>query len=216
MRRWRDSTADRLEVRLHGLGVGLRHDEGNSGIAARADGAEYIGVLVALILGLTWPRSFPGPLIDETVLLADPHFVLEPHFDRRPRGERAYDLRDLRRKVFLKAAIASGFWTGCCGRALMCEKPSFFRTRPKLTSDRSTPKRCPRTRFRSMQRQRTTPSVAGSGPVSTSCLSTSFCFSESFDGRPGGLMSISPSGPYSLKRCTPSQRLPVHAADPRR
>src|ERR1700736_6205793 len=84
-----DGAADRLEVRLHGLGVGLRHDEGNSGVAARADGAEYIGVLVALILGLAWPRSFPGPLICETGLLADPHFVLEPHFDRRPRGERA-------------------------------------------------------------------------------------------------------------------------------
>ena len=141
MRGGRDGTADRLEVRLHGLGVGLRHDEGNTGVAARADGAEYIGVLVALILGLAWPRSFSGPLIDETVLLADPHLVLEPDFDRRPWGERAHDLRDLRWKVFLKVAIASGSWTGCCGRALMCEKPSFFRARPKLTSDRSTPKR---------------------------------------------------------------------------
>ena len=137
----RDGAADRVEMRLHGLGVGVRHDEGNSGIAARTDGAEHIGVLVALILGLAWARSFSGPLIDETVLLADPHFVLEPHFDRRLRGQRAYDLRDLRWKVFLKVAIASGSWTGCCGRALMWEKPSFFRTRPKLTSDRSTPKR---------------------------------------------------------------------------
>ena len=136
-----DAAADRIEMCLHGLGVGLRHDEGDACIAARTDGAEHISVFVALILGLAWPRSFPGPLIDETVLLADPHFVLEPDFDRRPRGERAHDLRDLRWKVFLKAAIASGSWTGCCGRALMCEKPSFFRARPKLTSDRSTPKR---------------------------------------------------------------------------
>src|SRR6266851_4466132 len=51
----RDGAADRLEMCLHGLGVGVRHDKGNSGIAARTDGAEYIGVLVALILGLAWP-----------------------------------------------------------------------------------------------------------------------------------------------------------------
>src|ERR1700719_3841088 len=79
-----DGAADRLEMRLHGLGVSLRHDEGNAGVAARADGAEYIAVLVALIFGLAWARSFPGPL--------------------------------------------------------MCDNPSFFRTRPKLTSDRWTPK----------------------------------------------------------------------------
>src|ERR1700680_518910 len=99
-------------MRLHGLGVGLRHDEGNAGVAARTDGAEYIGVLIAWILGLAWPRSFSGPLIDEAIFLADPHFVLEPDFDRRPRGERTQDLRDLSWKVFLKVAIASGFWTG--------------------------------------------------------------------------------------------------------
>ena len=69
------------------------------GVAAWRDGTKYIGVLVALILGLTWPRSFPGPLVDETVLPADPHFVLEPDFNRRPRGERAHDLRDLRWKA---------------------------------------------------------------------------------------------------------------------
>jgi hypothetical protein len=31
MRQGRDRATDRLKVRLHGLGVGLRHDEGNSG-----------------------------------------------------------------------------------------------------------------------------------------------------------------------------------------
>jgi hypothetical protein len=35
MRRGRDRAAVRLKVRLHGFGVGLRHDEGNSGRCGR-------------------------------------------------------------------------------------------------------------------------------------------------------------------------------------
>ena len=103
-----NATANRVEVGLHGLGVGLRHDEGDAGVAARTDGAEHIGVLVALILGLARPRSLSGPLIDEAVLLTDPHLVLEPDLDRRFWGELGHDRRDLRGKVFLNAAIASG------------------------------------------------------------------------------------------------------------
>jgi len=61
MRAGRDGLADGVEMRLHGLGVGLRHDEGDAGVAARTDGAEHIGVLVALILGLPrpWIPSWP-------------------------------------------------------------------------------------------------------------------------------------------------------------
>src|SRR6185312_7156322 len=66
MRAGRDGLADGVEMRLHGLGVGLRHDEGDAGVAARTDGAEHIGVLVALILGLprhvipSWPIGKRG------------------------------------------------------------------------------------------------------------------------------------------------------------
>ncbi len=60
------------------------------------------------VCGLARPRSLPGPLIDEAVLLADPHLVLEPDLDRRSRGEFGHDRRNQRWKVFLKAAIASG------------------------------------------------------------------------------------------------------------
>ena len=87
----------------------------------------------------------------------------------------------------------------------MCEKPSRLKTRPRLTSDRSTPKRSRTTRFKSTQRQRTTPSVSGSGPASTSCFNKSFCSSDRRGGRPVGLMSISPSGPCWLKRCAQSR-----------
>jgi len=46
-------------------------------------------------------------LIDEAVLLADPHLVLKPDLDRCFRGEFGHDRRNLRWKVFLNAAIAS-------------------------------------------------------------------------------------------------------------
>src|SRR5437764_13960887 len=73
---------DFIEVRLHSFGVGIRHDDGNTGIAARADSTEQIGVLISLILRLARSGSFLGPLINEAVLLSDPHFVLEPHLGR--------------------------------------------------------------------------------------------------------------------------------------
>ena len=50
--------------------------EGRSDAAGRTDRAEQIGVVVALVGGLSWPRSAPGPLADEAVLLADPGLVL--------------------------------------------------------------------------------------------------------------------------------------------
>jgi hypothetical protein len=39
-------------------------------------------------------------LVDEAVLLADPHLVLEPDLNRRFRGEFGHDRRDLRGKVY--------------------------------------------------------------------------------------------------------------------
>jgi hypothetical protein len=44
----------------------------------RTDRAKEIGVLVALIGGLTRTRSTPRPLAHQAVLLADAGFVLEP------------------------------------------------------------------------------------------------------------------------------------------
>jgi hypothetical protein len=52
-----------------------------------ADGAEQVGVLVALIGGLTQPRSSPRPLPYEAVLLADPGLILKPDLDWRPFGQ---------------------------------------------------------------------------------------------------------------------------------
>src|SRR3979490_283732 len=152
-----------------------------------------VGIFIALVLRLPWPRALLRPLVDERVLLPDPHFILEPHLNRGSQCKSAHRFQYMGGEVFLKVAIACPSCLGCRGRALICEKPSFLRTRPRLTSDRSTPKRSPRTRFRSTQRQRATPSFSGSATASTRRRNSSFCSSESFADRPGDLACIRPS-----------------------
>src|SRR6202521_967101 len=102
MRAGRDGTSDLVAVLLHGFGVGIRHDDRDTSIAARTDRAEQIGVLIALILRLTRARALLGPLVGETVLLSDPHFILEPHLDRGCGCKLAHYLRDAGRKVFFE------------------------------------------------------------------------------------------------------------------
>jgi hypothetical protein len=58
-------------------------DSAAKGIASAAptpragqNGAEQVGAFVALIGGLTWPRSAPGPLAHQPVLLADAGLIL--------------------------------------------------------------------------------------------------------------------------------------------
>ena len=82
------------------------------------------------------PLPHPGfhPLTDDSVLLADSGFILEPDFNRRwlrhalkMRAQRA-------REVCLNASTISPCCAGCLGRALMWEKPSFFRSVPMYRS----------------------------------------------------------------------------------
>src|SRR3989304_9174361 len=120
----RDGTADLVDGLLHGFGVGVRHDEGDSNIAARTDCAEQIGVFITLVLRLTRPGSLLRPLIDETVLLSDPHFVLEPHLDRGGRCKLLQRLGNSGGEVFLNAAIACASCAGCRGRATSCWRRS--------------------------------------------------------------------------------------------
>jgi hypothetical protein len=195
-----------------------KHERG-ADVACRTDRAEHIGVGVTLILGLARTRPLLGPLIDEAVLLPDPHFVLEPDLDRQSgcyalAGDR---LRHPLRKVFLKASIICGSCLGCCGRGLTCAKPSSLSARPIDTSSRSTSKRSLMTRLRSTHRHRTTPSVAGSGPASTIRFNSCFCSGDSFGRGPGALALISPSGPFSLYWCAQSHNVcrsmaPISAA----
>ena len=78
-----DIARDFVEMKLHHVGVGIGKRQSRSDAASGTDRAEQIGVVVALVGGLPWPRSTLGPLADKAVLLADPGLILEPDLDRR-------------------------------------------------------------------------------------------------------------------------------------
>ena len=99
-----DITRDFVEVELHHVSVGVRQREGRSDAASRADCAEQIGVVIALVGGLPRPRSAPGPLPNLAVLLADAGLVLKPDFDRRRLGDAIEMSLQRVREVFLKAS----------------------------------------------------------------------------------------------------------------
>ena len=125
-----DVARDLVEVKLHHVGVGVGQRQSRSDTASRTDRAEQIGIVVALVGGLSGPRSTPRPLANETVLLADAGLVLEPDFDRGRLGE-AFEMGLQRaREVFLKASTIRSSCAGCRGLALTWEKPSFFRSVP--------------------------------------------------------------------------------------
>ena len=117
-------------MKLHHVGVGVGQREGGADAPRWADRAEQIGVVIALIGGLPWPRSTPGPLPNLPVLLADPGLVLKPDLDRR-RLRQAFEMSFQRaREIFLNASTIRSSCAGCCDRALMCEKPSFCSSFP--------------------------------------------------------------------------------------
>jgi hypothetical protein len=55
-----DVAPDFVEVELHHVNVGVGRHEARPDAAGRADGAEQISVVVALVGGLPWLRSAPG------------------------------------------------------------------------------------------------------------------------------------------------------------
>jgi hypothetical protein len=123
-----------VDMQLHHVGVGMGQCEGRADTSGGADGAEQIRVLVALIGRLGGSCSTLRPLPDEAVLLADAGFILEPDLDRFAPGYAREMGCERAREVFLKAAMVSPSCIGCRGRALICEKPSSFRSLP---TDRS-------------------------------------------------------------------------------
>jgi hypothetical protein len=125
-----DIACDLVEVELHHVGVRVGQGESRPNTAGRTDRAKQIGVVVALVGRLARPRSAPGPLAHEPVLLADPGFVLEPDFDRRRLGDALEMSLQRAWEVFLNASTIRSSCAGWRGLALTWEKPSFFRSVP--------------------------------------------------------------------------------------
>jgi len=95
---------DFLEVKLHRLGVGEGQRERGPDASGGTNGAEEVGAFVALVGRLTRPRSAPGPLTHEAVLLAYAGLVLEPNLDRRCRRQAVEMGAQRAREVFLNAS----------------------------------------------------------------------------------------------------------------
>lgn len=129
-----DQGGDLIEMHLHRLGADIGQRQGGPDTARRADRAEEIGVLVALVGGLAGSRPAPRPLPDDPVLLPNPSLVLEPDFD-------LFALRQVSDvgvqgpgEVFLNSSMTLGSCPGWRGRALTWEKPSAFRILPMVRS----------------------------------------------------------------------------------
>ena len=72
-----------------------------------ANGAEQIGVVVALVGRLARFRSALGPLAYEAVLLADPGLVFKPYLDGRRLLQPIEMSLQRAREIFLNASIRS-------------------------------------------------------------------------------------------------------------
>lgn len=121
--------ADLVEVELHGRSVGKQQRHGCSLAARRADGAEQVYALIALVGGLPGPRATARPLLHDTVLLANSGFILKPHLDGLALRRSARWASSVRGKPFNSSMIRASC-AGWRGRALICEKPSSFSSLP--------------------------------------------------------------------------------------
>jgi hypothetical protein len=102
-----DAPADLIDVELHGEGIGIGQRQAGTFTLCRADGAEQIDVLIALICGLPWPGPTLCPEPDNPVILAYARLVLEPDLDRLPLGKVADMSLQRPGEVFLNAAIVA-------------------------------------------------------------------------------------------------------------
>ena len=117
------TTADFIEMLLHGMGVGPRHHQSGADAPGRTDGAEQIGAFVSLVRRLARPGSAFRPQAHLAVLLADPGLVLEPDFYCLALRQMAYVGLERSAEVFLNASMTLVFWPGWRGLALIWEKP---------------------------------------------------------------------------------------------
>ena len=97
-----DVVADLVEVHLHGARVGEGEHEGGALGCHGTDGAEQVGVGVALVGGQAWACSFLRPDPRAAVLLSQPGLVLEPYLDPLRLGQTGYVSRQRARESFFE------------------------------------------------------------------------------------------------------------------
>ena len=134
----RDLGADLFQMLTHCFGVDGRHDDRGADGAVRADGAEQVGGVMAVVAHHQRARADRRPDIGVCSLLPDPGFVLEPDLDRRAGGAAEQRILQQAGEVFLKASSASATFFGWQGRGCSRVRPSWRSHLPIVLSCTST------------------------------------------------------------------------------
>ena len=134
MRARHDDPADFIEVVLHRLGAGVRHDDRRSGAPLGANRAEQIGRFGSQIGQGSRPGAAPRPASGDFVLLAKPHLVLKPDLYRRAGRKLLGGLAQANGEVFLNASISAGSCPRWRGRAEIWRKPNRLISLPTVLS----------------------------------------------------------------------------------
>ena len=218
---WCHQGRDFIKMPLHGLSVAAGQDKARTDTARGTDGTEDIGRLRALVPERRGSAAASRPAPGEHGFLADPGLILPPDFYRGVGREPGSDLPQPGGEVFLKSSTANSFCPLWRGRADILRNPTALNSRPTVVSSTEMRNSSNIQCARSFRRQRTTPWIAGIGPLSTSRASACRCLSLSLVGLPVALPSIRPSGPLALKRRTQSRTtwsptVPIRAASVRR
>src|SRR6202023_3077030 len=189
-----DPSADFLQMQVHRFEVGVRQHEPGADAPRRADGAEQVGPLIALIAWCCRSAAPLRPDARQAALLTNTSFVLPPQLDRFALCGRGDDGGDQLGEVFLCASCAAASAWGWRGRTEIWLNINVFRSRLTLRS--CIGKIWSR---RSRQRQRTTPSSAISDPWRTQAASCAFSSTDSLgDAPPPCGRSDRPAMPCSL------------------
>ena len=94
---------------VHRLGIDRRHDDGRADTTLRADGAEQMCGVVAIVLHHERATADRCPDVGMGAFLAHAGFILIPDLDWQAAGDRAAEQRGLHQagEVFLKASWAA-------------------------------------------------------------------------------------------------------------
>ena len=100
------------EMLIHRLDVHPRHDDRCTDATCRANRAEDVNRIMAIVAHHRRARSDRCPDIFNRTFLADPGFVLEPDFNRLAGHPGRQNIQAQAREVFLKAACAARSFFG--------------------------------------------------------------------------------------------------------